>query len=46
VSECESAKETAKKDGLAEDRFEKAYAEMVSSGIVAPAKRQKLSPGL
>jgi len=38
----EWAKEVAKKDGL-EDKFEKAYAEMVASGVILPAKRQRLS---
>lgn len=39
----EWAKETAKKDGVVEDKFEKAYAEMVASGVIAPTKKQKLS---
>lgn len=39
----EWAKEVAKTEGVVEDRFEKAYAEMVASGLIAPTKRQKLT---
>jgi dTDP-L-rhamnose 4-epimerase len=39
----EWAKEVAKTEGVVEDRFEKAYAVMVASGLITPTKRQKLT---
>jgi len=40
---CEWAKEIANKDGVPEDKFEKAYAQLLASGVVSSGKRQKLN---
>lgn len=39
----EWAKEVARTEGVAEDKFDKAYTDMVASGLIAPTKRQKLT---